>query len=82
MAKQMIKEYAMGQLGVTKKKDILREADARSCEMIEHHRAFIDSMTDRLLREKYITGADLRTAFQKYLSECTISERTQTDYVE
>ena len=82
MAKRMIKEYAMGQLGVTKKKDILREADARSCEMIEHHRAFIDSMTDRLLREKYITGEDLRTAFQKYLSECTISERTQTDYVE
>ena len=67
LAKRMLKEFAMGTPGMNKKKDIIREADERSVAMIEKYRGFIEKMVEELLEKKEISGADMRTAFDKYL---------------
>ncbi len=62
----MIDEFAMGDIGKTKPKHILEEADERSRNLIETHKAFIESVLDRLIKEKEISGEEMRKAFEEY----------------
>ena len=66
IARSMIKDYAMGELGEGNALDILKEEDKRATEIIEKHKDFISAFADRLLEEKEISGAEMVKAFKEF----------------
>ena len=66
LARSMIRDFAMGELGNGNALDILREEDRRATGIIEKHKDFIDSFADRLLAEKEVSGEDMVKAFKEF----------------
>lgn len=69
LAKDMIEKFAMGDLGITKEMDFLREADAKAAEILKEYKDFIKKMTASLVKKQVISGNAFREAFEKYCSE-------------
>ncbi|MBR4513435.1 MAG: AAA family ATPase [Lachnospiraceae bacterium] len=66
IARSMVKDYAMGELGEVRFMDILKEEDKRSTELIIKHKDFIEYFAKRLLEEKEISGEDMVKAFKEF----------------
>lgn len=69
LAKDMIEKFAMGDLGITKEMDFLREADAKAAEILKEYKDFIKKMTASLVKKQVISGNAFQEAFEKYCSE-------------
>lgn len=58
LAEDMVSEYAMGVIGVTKPEDFLLEADKKSSALMDKYRDFINDFSDELLNGGEISGKD------------------------
>lgn len=67
LAKQMIKEFAMGELGITSPKDLLREADILATKLIKENKEFIDIMKRVLMKYEEMEGEDIEGAYRAYI---------------
>ncbi len=67
LAKQMIKEFAMGELGITSPKDLLREADIMATDLINKNKEFIDIMKRVLMKYEEMEGEDIEGAYRAYI---------------
>ena len=65
-ARNMIRLYAMGEIGKTTAVEILKEEDARSTKIIEENKAFIEHLADQLLNDIDIKGDDFVKLYKEY----------------
>ena len=63
LAGNMVRKYAMGQIGVTKPMDFIIEADKNSVDLLAAYKDFIERTATLLLDKKSITGDELKAAF-------------------
>ena len=68
-AKQMIEQFAMGDLGITSPMDLVREADETASRLIVENREFIDIAVDFLVQFEEIEGSKFEEAFHIYRTE-------------
>lgn len=66
IAGQMIKEFAMGDLGVTSEMDLLRDADAWATKLLYENKDFIDEMKPFLMRLEELDGRNLKMIYDVY----------------
>ncbi len=59
LAEQMVKNFAMGEIGKTTPDDLLREADAKATEILEAHREELKLLSDKLYEKKNLTGKEI-----------------------
>ena len=64
IAENMVKYYAMGEIGKTTADEILREQDARATELIEKNKEFIKTAAEVLMKEKEISGEQFVELFR------------------
>lgn len=69
LAEQMIKEFAMGDLGVTSEIDLLREADAWATKLLYDNKEFIDEMKPFLLKHEELDGKNLKLIYDVYRND-------------
>lgn len=69
LAKQMVKAFAMGEMGITTKAELLQEADKRATQLLEENKEFIDAMKPLLMEYEELEGADIEEAYRAYIDE-------------
>lgn len=67
LAKQMVKAFAMGEMGITTKAELLQEADKRATQLLEENKEFIDAMKPLLMEYEELEGADIEGAYRAYI---------------
>ena len=65
IAKRMVEDYAMGELGVTTDMDFLKKADELATKVIMENEAFIREFAEELLEKKEISGEEFRKMLRK-----------------
>ena len=66
LAGDMVHKYAMGEIGVTRAKDFLMEADERSTSLLTGYKGFLEETVSVLLEKQSLTGEALAKHFRKY----------------
>lgn len=66
LVKMMIEHWAMGELGISKEMDFLREADARATKILYDNRDFIDAVASKLVEVGEISGEQIKKLYRIY----------------
>ena len=69
IAKRMVEDYAMGELGVTTDMDFLKKADELATKVISENKTFIREFAEELLVKQEISGEEFRKMLQKKLQK-------------
>lgn len=64
----MINEFAMGELGVTKRLDLLKEADRVSTEILTEYKDFVEKASKKLLKDGEISGKAFRKMLDRHIA--------------
>lgn len=71
LAKAMVEDYAMGDLGITKPEDFIRKADRKATEIITQNKDFIVSITEELLDGGELTGKEFKQKWKSFYDKKT-----------
>lgn len=66
LANMMIERWAMGELGISKEMDFLREADAKATKILNDNRDFINAVASKLAEMGEISGEQIKKLYGAY----------------
>ncbi len=67
IARQMLNDYGMCEIGITKEADLLRQGDKDATELIMKYQGFIEKYAKKLVDGEEFTGKKFKSLVEKYM---------------